>query len=113
MTTYSKIEGMPENVQFHGILEAYERIFKSHADPFAEEMKEKRRLVTFTAAEGLQLVGFKMGYERKKNQFNSWVGGVLPNQRGRGIGSELMRRQHEWCRLNGYQTMGLMSLERT
>lgn len=52
-----------------------------------------------------RLVGCKLGYERKPSQFYSWLGGVHPDYRGRGIAAELMRRQHDWCRQNGYHTV--------
>jgi GNAT superfamily N-acetyltransferase len=33
------------------------------------------------------------------------MGGVSPDHRGQGIASELMRRQHEWCRNHGYKVI--------
>jgi hypothetical protein len=48
--------------------------------------------------EGSKLVGFKLGYVRDQAQFYSWLGGVLPEYRGLGLASELMRQQHAWCR---------------
>lgn len=50
-----------------------------------------------------QAVGFKLGYELDKQEFYSWLGGVLPEFRGLGIASELMCAQHNWCRSQGYQ----------
>ncbi|HEX4923335.1 MAG TPA: GNAT family N-acetyltransferase, partial [Bdellovibrionales bacterium] len=35
-------------------------------------------------------------------EFYSWLGGVLPEYRGLGVASALMRAQHEWCAQNGY-----------
>lgn len=52
-----------------------------------------------------QVVGCKLGYERKPGHFYSWLGGVHPSQRGRGIAAELMRQQHKWCRQQGYHTI--------
>lgn len=48
------------------------------------------------------IVGFKLGYELSPQEFYSWLGGVLPDFRGLGIASELMKKQHEWCRREGY-----------
>ncbi|UYZ61393.1 GNAT family N-acetyltransferase [Hymenobacter weizhouensis] len=53
-------------------------------------------------AEG-QVVGCKLGYERQPGHYYSWLGGVHPDFQGRGIAAELMRRQHAWCRQQGYQ----------
>lgn len=54
------------------------------------------------AYEDNQLVGCKLGYERKPGHYYSWLGGVHPDFRGKGIAAELMRRQHAWCGAQGY-----------
>ena len=61
------------------------------------------------AFEGSTLVGFKCGYADRPDRFYSWVGGVHPSFRRRGIGEELMRRQHEGCRDWGYQAVRTMT----
>ncbi len=62
-------------------------------------------LQTLVAVGNGQVVGCKLGYERKPGQYYSWLGGVHPDVRGQGIASELMRQQHEWCRQNQYHTI--------
>lgn len=62
-------------------------------------------LQTLIAIMNEQVVGCKLGYERKPGQFYSWLGAVRPDFRGQGLASELMRRQHEWCRQQNYQTI--------
>lgn len=49
-----------------------------------------------------QAVGFKIGFEDGDGVFKSWLSGVAPDYRGIGIATDLMRRQHEWCRKSGY-----------
>lgn len=105
MINYSKTEGMPADTQLQGIQEAYAEIFGGDVRQFEQELKAKRRLITFTAEEDRQIVGFKIGYDRKLNHFYSWIGGVLPSHRGSGIASELMRRQNGWCSQNKYLTI--------
>lgn len=51
------------------------------------------------------VVGVKLGYERKPGHYYSWLGGVHPEFRGQGIAAELMRRQHAWCREQGYRSI--------
>lgn len=46
--------------------------------------------------------GFKLGY-RRGSAFYSWLGGVHPRARRRGLGERLMRIQHEHVRKSGYQ----------
>ena len=41
-----------------------------------------------------RVVGCKLGYERQPGHYHSWLGGVLPGFRGRGLAAELLRRQH-------------------
>jgi ribosomal protein S18 acetylase RimI-like enzyme len=57
----------------------------------------------FEARQGDRLVGFKTGYAVTSKRFYSWLGGVHPDFRRRGIAGELMRRQHLWLSERGYQ----------
>ena len=58
-------------------------------------------LITARFANGT-LAGFKLGYRRGATLFYSWLGAVHPDTRRRGVAAELMRRQHEWARSQGY-----------
>lgn len=48
-------------------------------------------------------VGYKLGYRQDSETFYSWLGGVLPSYQRLGIGTDLLRKQHEWCRAQGYK----------
>jgi predicted GNAT superfamily acetyltransferase len=50
-----------------------------------------------------EVVGYKLGYRRSPEVFYSWLGGVLPEYRRRGIARELLQRQHAWCRSQSYR----------
>ncbi len=53
-------------------------------------------------------VGFKVGYDRfKDGSFYSWMGGVLPEHRHRGVASVLADHQEEWANENGYSSIKL------
>ena len=56
----------------------------------------------FCATSAGQLVGFKAGYAMTELKYYSWLGGVHPDFRRRGIASELMERQHRWLVQRGY-----------
>jgi predicted GNAT superfamily acetyltransferase len=58
-------------------------------------------LVTARFEDG-SLAGFKLGYRRGSSLFYSWLGGVHPDARRQGVAGELMRRQHEWVKAQGY-----------
>lgn len=53
-------------------------------------------LTVFSAYDGQDLVGFKVGYATAYNRYYSWLGGVHPDYRRRGIARCLMERQHDW-----------------
>jgi GNAT superfamily N-acetyltransferase len=48
-------------------------------------------------------VGFKLGYRERSAEFYSWLGAVLPEYRGIGIASDMMRAQHAWAKAHGYE----------
>lgn len=48
-------------------------------------------------------VGFKAGYPRgPANSFYSWIGGVLPEHRKRGVARMLASHQEQWALENGF-----------
>jgi ribosomal protein S18 acetylase RimI-like enzyme len=56
----------------------------------------------FCARSQSRLVGFKAGYAMTERRYYSWLGGVHPDFRRRGIASALMDRQHAWLVERGY-----------
>ncbi len=57
-------------------------------------------------------VGFKIGFESTADCFYSWLGAVIPEYRGLGIATELMKTQHVWCRSKGYKKVQTKSQNR-
>ena len=57
---------------------------------------------TFVAEIDGALVGFKIGYAMTQTKYYSWLGGVHPDQRRRGLAAALMVRQHQWAADQGY-----------
>ncbi|HEU5140822.1 MAG TPA: GNAT family N-acetyltransferase [Bacillales bacterium] len=101
---YIHVPGMPTDGVLADIAGLYRTIFQTEED-LTKDLETKRNLVTFAALANDQVVGFKMGYDRKEGHFYSWLGGVEKGFREQGIASELIRRQHSWCRQNGYRTI--------
>lgn len=64
-------------------------------------LRGRRRLLLAALAEG-QVVGYKFGYEDRPGRFYSWIGGVRPDHRRRGVARQLLEKQHEWARGHGY-----------
>jgi GNAT superfamily N-acetyltransferase len=50
-----------------------------------------------------RLIGLKLGYERNRGVFYSWIGGVAPEARGQGIAAALMAAQHTWAKKEGFR----------
>lgn len=71
---------------------------------FAEKLEGRRSLSAHVAlgVEG-RLIGLKLGYERNRGVFNSWMGGVAPEARGQGIAAALMEAQHAWAKEAGFR----------
>lgn len=56
------------------------------------------------AYDGDKPAGFKAGYERD-GYFYSWMGGVLPAYRKKGIAQALADAQENWAREQGYNSI--------
>ena len=50
-----------------------------------------------------QMAGFKVGYAKENHTFYSWLGGVLPKYRKKGIANALMEAQENWARKKHFQ----------
>jgi len=81
-------------------------IFRTQStDSVGEELTAKTKFLILVAIENDQVVGYKIGYQDRKTRFYSWLGGVYTEYRSQGIASELMLRQHEWCKNQGYSVI--------
>lgn len=60
-----------------------------------ERLAGKSTLILIARAEG-RAVAYKLGYAISEREFYSWLGGVLPEYRRKGIASELRQAQEAW-----------------
>jgi len=98
---YISFEGEPNDFS------SWEELVKLNQKIFGPESRlqkasEKGKILIMAAYSGEKLVGYKIGYPEDRVTFYSWMGGVDPDYRGQGIARELMCRQHNWCRKNGF-----------
>jgi GNAT superfamily N-acetyltransferase len=79
-------------------------LFEDDWSDYATKLSGRRSLSAFVAldADGL-IIGLKMGYERNRGVFNSWIGGVSAGFRGQGLAARLMKTQHDWAKTVGYR----------
>lgn len=106
---YQYFVGLPSTPLLNSLLDLHLRVFTGQPrDEFVAELIYHHQRGPFLVDAALvdeQVVGYKIGYERKPGHFYSWLGCVDPTFRGRGIADALMRRQHDWCHEQGYHTI--------
>lgn len=109
MTINYKLETELLNIpKLRELLDLYETIFDSSmpTNGFIYEVENQRKLLFNLAySKNDQLIGFKVGYEKKHCSFYSWLGGVKEEFRGRGIATKLMQDQHRWLIENHYKSI--------
>jgi predicted GNAT superfamily acetyltransferase len=107
--SYQHYSNLPPEPQLTSLLGLLTGIFdnQSSSDLRSELTYQANRtgLQTLLAVTNEQVVGCKLGYERKPGHFYSWLGGVHPDYRTHGIASELMQQQHAWCSQQQYKTI--------
>ena len=77
---------------------------------YREKIAGKPNLILIAEIGGVA-AGFKVGYERDGDWY-SWLGGVHPEFRRRGVASLLADRQEEWAKAQGYPTVTFKTLNR-
>ena len=83
-------------------------------DPYEISEYSKRLNSTvhliLTAYDDHNPIAFKIGYHRHSDgSFYSWMGGVLPNYRRKGIGNNLADHQETWAKKKGYNSIKLQT----
>jgi len=107
---------MPESLSFEireGDIEtvvALSQQVPELTNPYAAEVYEKRLSAVphliLVAWMGTSAAGFKVGYERDDDgSFYSWMGGMLPDFRRKGLAQALAEKQEKWALAQGYSTI--------
>jgi predicted GNAT superfamily acetyltransferase len=110
---YQLILGLPSKGLLDEILEVYKTIFDDYKlDFFKSRISEKDDLLIALCYSKVNLVGFKIGYRYNENTFYSWVGGVLPSMRKKGVARTLAALQEEKVREEGYIKLRTKSMNR-
>lgn len=101
---YFIFNSIPDEDVLDGIIELHKVIFGT-SDDLINKMANKPKLLVITAMNDTKVIGYKIGYELDNNKFYSWLGGVDTYYRKHGIASELMERQHQYLKENGYSVV--------
>jgi len=74
---------------------------------YKKRLKAVKHLI-LTAYMNNKPIGFKIGYETPTRQnFYSWMGGVLPKYRKMGVAKKLIEYQEQWAIKAGYQRISV------
>lgn len=73
---------------------------------YQTRMNGKKHLILIAHIEE-KMIGFKVGYDKFEDgkNFYTWMGGVLPAFRKKGIAEALAMKQETWIRQNGFQNV--------
>ena len=55
-------------------------------------------------------IAYKIGYEVSDIEFYSWLGGVDPNYRKKGVATKLREQQESWALNHGYSAISVKSM---
>lgn len=74
-------------------------------------LQDKPSLILIASCDG-KPVAYKAGYHIDDREFYSWLGGVVPAFRKRGIATMLRERQEAWALEQGYQWVSVKSMNK-
>ena len=78
---------------------------KASLDFYTERLRHRLHLALVAEKEG-ELLGFKVGYQSDTPAtFYSWMGGVRPEFRGKGIATALAEEQERWAKAQRFTSV--------
>ncbi len=73
---------------------------------YQEQLTNVKHLGIVAEIDG-EIAGFKVGYALSDTHFYSWMGGVVPAFRRRGVAKALAIYQENWCKAQGFQKLSM------
>ena len=109
--TYQIVVGNTNTSSIEQLITIYSSVFED-ADShfFKERFKAHPKIISILAFDNDMLIGFKVGYPYNNDTFYSWVGGVLPNYRQKGIANELAIQQETIAKSQGFKKLRTKSM---
>jgi GNAT superfamily N-acetyltransferase len=100
--------------QLPTIVELYNNVFRpaENEDYFRRRFQGRYNVLVMLAALDNRPVGFTIGFELKPFVFYTWLTGVHPDFRRKGIGRQLMESENEWAKNHGYEYTRFEGLNR-
>ena len=75
-------------------------------EKYHERLNNTIHLGLIAAIDG-QIAGFKIGYALDKTHFYSWMGGVVPRFRRKGVAKILADYQEKWLKEQGFKSLSM------
>lgn len=107
------VEGIPISSDLKILENLYAEVFEdAQLEFFHKRINTKENICSIIDFENNIPVGFKIGYYYNKDTFYSWVGGVVPSFRNKGIAKKLAQMQEQWAKKNNYLKLRTKSMNR-
>lgn len=107
------IEGIPSEQDQQILINLYTDLFEDAETVFfMDRLITKEQICSLIAFQNNKPVGFKIGYRYNETTFYSWVGGVLPEFRRKGIAKKLAQKQELWAKENHFKKLRTKSMNR-
>ncbi|MEC9281412.1 MAG: GNAT family N-acetyltransferase [Bdellovibrionota bacterium] len=74
-------------------------------EKISRELSTKHNISILITYVGDEPAAYKVGFERSSRMYYSWIGGVSPVHRGKGLAKELMNLQHDFARKHNYRVV--------
>jgi predicted GNAT superfamily acetyltransferase len=109
--TYKTTFGKPNTSTLSELTTLYTTIFEDADVPFfLNRINQHPKLFTALAYTNNLLVGFKIGYPKTNTIFYSWIGGILPEYRNKGIAMQLAQLQEEHAKEQRFTILSTKSM---
>lgn len=109
--TYQLIVGNSNKEILLKLLKIYVAVFENaDIDFFKERFNKHSNVTSVLAYDNKELVGFKIGYPYNEDTFYSWVGGILPNYRQKGMANKLAEQQELFAKSQGFKKLRTKSM---
>lgn len=107
------IYGFPSSAKLKALTSIYRTIFDDSDVPFfIDRLKTQPKALSVLAYIDNELIGFKIGYPYNETKFYSWIGGVLPEYRNKGIATLLLANQEIQVKKLGYNSLRTKSMNK-
>ncbi|WP_035476993.1 MULTISPECIES: GNAT family N-acetyltransferase [Aliagarivorans] len=98
-----------EIIELDQAIPEFER--KTSKEKLLSRLQGVTSLILVSCCDG-KPVAYKAGYHIDDREFYSWLGGVVPAFRKRGIATILRERQEAWALEQGYQWVSVKSMNK-